>query len=538
MKIEEATSSVAVPAGRDSWWAGVLGAALALAFGELMALNSRIVSLVLGIGSVVVENTPGDLIASSINNLGSLQKPILLGGITVATLLVGGALGRAGRNNPLSIAAGFAFFGIIGALATARDPLTDTAGSWAVSLGAAALGATLTLGLLAVSRRPATPPASGLTESLTPGAPLTQFADRRRFLAFSGAAVGTAAIFAGSKMGGTSAAERARDEVLANRALTSSTSTTAPAIERVSFDAINGITPVITPISPDDEFYLIDTAFPRPKVDPANWTLTIGGPHAERELVFTYEDLLARDLITREVTLSCVSNPVGGDLVGNAIWRGVPLTELLEEAGVDPTANTQIFSRSVDGWTCGFPTPLAYDGRTALLALEMNDEPLPLIHGFPARLVVAGLYGYVSATKWIESIEITDWEGVDGFWIPRNWSKEGPIKTQSRIDVPRHDERVAAGPVTFGGIAWAPTIGIERVELLFNQTGQWQEAELASPVSDETWVQWKYDWDATPGEHIVQVRASDQSGWTQSPDFVPPAPNGAEGWHAIRVNVT
>ncbi|NNC80760.1 MAG: molybdopterin-dependent oxidoreductase [Acidimicrobiales bacterium] len=531
MTTDETAPNTAGPTSRDAWWAGVLGAAFALAFGELLALNSSIISLVLGIGSVIVENTPGDLIASSINNLGSLQKPLLLGGITVASLLVGGSLGRAGRTNPMIVLSGFTFFGIVGGLATARDPLADAAGSWAVALSAAALGAAITLVILQMARRPE-------TATITPGTPMTQVADRRRFLAFSGAAVGTAAVFAGSKLGGTSAAERARDEVIANRALTTTTSTTTPVVERVVFDSLEGMSPVITPISPKDEFYLIDTAFPRPKVDPANWSLTIGGPYAERELTFTYDDLLARDHVTREVTLSCVSNPVGGDLVDNAIWKGVPLTELLEEAGVDPTANTQIFSRSVDGWTCGFPTPLAYDGRTALLALEMNDEPLPLIHGFPARLVIAGLYGYVSATKWIESIEVTDWEGVDGFWMPRGWSKEGPVKTQSRIDVPRHDAKIVAGPMTFGGVAWAPAIGIERVDVLFDQAGDWQQAELAEAETNESWVQWKLDWDATPGEHIVQVRATDKAGTTQSPIPVNPAPNGAEGWHTIRVNVT
>ena len=214
--------------------------------------------------------------------------------------------------------------------------------------------------------------------------------------------------------------------------------------------------------------------------------------------------------------------------------------KLFEEAGIqDPTnLESQIFMRSVDGFTCGFPTPLAYDGRTAMLALEMNGEPLPINHGFPARIVVAGLYGYVSATKWIEQISITEWDGVDGFWIPRGWSKEGPVKTQSRIDVPRTGSRVDPGPVTVAGIAWSPTIGIDRVELSFDQGESWQLAELANTENDEAWVQWKYDWTATPGEYLVGVRATDKSGFTQSPIPVAPAPNGAEGYHVSRIVVS
>lgn len=244
------------------------------------------------------------------------------------------------------------------------------------------------------------------------------------------------------------------------------------------------------------------------------------------------------------MTLSCVSNPIGGDLVGTALWEGVLLTDLLEEAGVqDPTNSAhQFFSRSVDGFTCGFPLPLAYDGRTAMVALKMNGEPLPINHGFPARLVIAGLYGYVSATKWLEEISITDWEGVDGHWIPLGWGKEGPIKTSSRIDVPQNRTQFEPGTTAIGGIAWNPTIGIERVEVFIGlepdtPESVWTEVELANVESDETWVQWRYEWDAPPGDWIIRVRATDKNGFTQSPIPVAPAPDGAEGYHTIIVRV-
>lgn len=307
------------------------------------------------------------------------------------------------------------------------------------------------------------------------------------------------------------------------------------------------MTPQIMPISPVDEFYVIDTALTKPQVDPLDWSLTINGEYVDTPVTYTYEELLARPMITREVTLSCVSNPIGGDKVGNAIWEGIPLVELLEEAGVqDPTNNAhQIFSRSVDGFTCGFPLPLAYDGRTAMLALRMNGEPLPIIHGFPARLVIAGLYGYVSATKWIEEISITDWEGVDGHWIPLGWGKEGPIKTMSRIDIPQNRSQFATGTTTIGGIAWSPTIGIDKVEVYvgqdpdesINDDTAWTEVELANVESNETWVQWRYEWDAPPGDWLIRVRATDTNGFTQSHVPVAPAPDGAEGYHSVVVRV-
>jgi DMSO/TMAO reductase YedYZ molybdopterin-dependent catalytic subunit len=294
-------------------------------------------------------------------------------------------------------------------------------------------------------------------------------------------------------------------------------------------------TPGITSlIIPNDEFYLIDTALVKPQVDPANWSMTINGM-VDNELTFSYDDLLDRAQTVAPVTLSCVSNEIGGDLVGNAVWQGVPLVELLEEAGVQPGA-TQIASRSVDGWTCGFPTEAAFDGRTALVAVGMNGEPLPVRHGFPARLVVSGLYGYVSATKWLSEITLTTMEDFDGYWIPRGWSKLGPVKTQSRIDTPRNRSQVAAGTeVAVAGVAWAPDSGIVRVEVRFDE-GPWVEATLGESLGPDAWVQWVTPWTPTAGSHTVQVRATDGSGTPQTEQRTQPAPNGASGWHTIEID--
>jgi len=227
-----------------------------------------------------------------------------------------------------------------------------------------------------------------------------------------------------------------------------------------------------------------------------------------------------------------VSNEVGDDLVGNARWLGTPLRDLLAEAGVQDGAG-QVVGRAVDGWTAGFPTEAAIDGRDAMVVVGMNGAPLPPAHGYPARLIVPGLYGYVSATKWLTEIELTTWDGFDAYWVPRGWSKEGPIKTQSRIDVPRGGD-VTAGEVVVAGVAWAPTRGLDRVEVRLDD-GAWQDAELTDPLSPDAWVQWRATLTIPTGEHTIQVRATDGAGATQPPGPVPPRPDGAEGWHTVRV---
>ena len=253
----------------------------------------------------------------------------------------------------------------------------------------------------------------------------------------------------------------------------------------------------------------------------------------DRELELSYADLLDRSFVEQDVTIACVSNEVGDDLVGNARWLGTSLRALLEEAGVRDGA-TQVVGRSIDGFTAGFPTEAAMDGRQAMVVVGMNGAPLPPNHGFPARLIVPGLYGYVSATKWLTEIELTTLDAFDAYWVPRGWSKQAPIKTQSRIDVPRDRATVAPGDVVVAGVAWAPTRGIARVEVRVDD-GAWTEAELTDPLSPDAWVQWRHTVALDAGTHELQVRATDGEGGTQPPGPVPPRPDGAEGWHTIRV---
>ena len=301
-------------------------------------------------------------------------------------------------------------------------------------------------------------------------------------------------------------------------------------------DEVPGISPFITPISPKDEFYRIDTALTVPQVDPDNWRLRITGL-VDNPYELTYHDIRAMRLSDYVITLSCVSNRVGGDLVDNAVWTGVPLNVLLQRAGVQRGAQ-QLVGRSVDDFTAGFPTTAAYDGRNAILAIGMNNEPLPTRHGFPARIVVAGLYGYVSAVKWLEEIHLTTWDGFDGYWVPPGWSKRGPLKTQSRIDVPGRNADLKIGQTTsVAGIAWAPTRGIRRVEVKIGRE-DWAPCRLGEAVGDESWVQWHREWTpATTGRHDIQVRATDGTGTTQGSYRIPSKPNGAEGHHTITVNV-
>ena len=228
-------------------------------------------------------------------------------------------------------------------------------------------------------------------------------------------------------------------------------------------------------VTPNGAFYRIDTALLVPQVSPDRWRLRVHGL-VEREIELDYASLVGRPMIERDITLSCVSNEVGGDLVGNAVWRGVRLADVLDEAGVKPEA-TQLFSTSVDGWTCGTPVAAVTDGRDALLAVAMNGEPLPIKHGFPVRLVVPGLYGYVSATKWVADLKLTTWDDDVGYWVPRGWAREAPIKTTSRIDVPRDGATVAPGRVALAGVAWAPHRGIGSVEVQVDD-GEWKPARL------------------------------------------------------------
>ena len=550
--------------------AGTAGAALALGFGELMdGAFQSIPSLVVAVSELLSDYTPGDVVAFSIANIGTSQKTLLTAGIIVGSLVLGGLPGRfAARGQQRVTVAGFTLFGLVGGWAAARNPLSPAVGSWVVALVATALAAGTTLLLVsraarrpvpAAAAEPAEPDLAAPPGDLEPSG--AQTTTRRAFFAYAvgAGAAALAMVGLGRTLRGQSAAEQFLEANTLRTATTtappapttepaaapqSTTSTTAPSSparpvrEQVAAldtldDEVAGISSYVTP---NDSFYRIDTAFGKvPQVDPTSWRLRFTGM-VDNPYEITFDEIQAMDLSDQVITLSCVSNDVGGNLVGNAVWTGVPLSVLLDRAGVQAGAD-QVVGRSVDDWTAGFPTGLVYDGRNAILAIGMNDDFLPTNHGFPARLVVAGLYGYVSAVKWIEEIQLTTWDGFDGYWVPRGWSKEGPMKTQSRIDVPSGGRGLVAGqPTPIAGIAWAPTRGIERVEVSIDGEG-WLSCELGEALGDESWVQWHREWTPTAGRHQIRVRATDGDGATQSQREVPPRPNGAEGWHTVNVNV-
>ena len=502
--------------------AGVVAAGTALAFTELFAgVSQRIPSMVVAVSDIFVDGLPGDLVRTAIGIFGTSDKTVLLGGVVVVSLLVGARLGMAALARPWVAPTGFGLFALVGVLAANRVAGASVLLSLVSVLVSAGVAVLVLRGLLAAVRydaaRPAPPPAD-------PEHPFTE-PTRRTFLQLTG---GVAAMAAGVGLSGRWLRERfSVESARAEVSLPSIPgSPTAQGIEGVS-----GLSPFITP---NDEFYRIDTALVVPQVAPDGWTLDVTGM-VQQPFTIDFDELLAMDMVEETITMACVSNEVGGDLVGNALWQGVPLRDLLERAGVDPAAD-QVVGRSVDGFTAGFPTEAVFDGRPALLAVGMNGEPLPIVHGFPARIVVAGLYGYVSATKWLSEIELTTFDSFDAYWIPRGWSAEGPVKTQSRIDVPRGRRRLQPGTVIVAGVAWAPTRGIERVEVQVDDD-DWQEADLGPGTSDTTWRQWVWEWDAEPGEHTLTVRATDGEGDTQTEDRSAAAPNGATGWHGVSVRV-
>ena len=539
--------------------AGVAGAAVALAFGEFIdGLVDSIPSLVVAVGEALVDYSPDWAVKLSIELFGEKDKAVLAIGIVGVSLIIGGLLGAcamAPRRRWVPFA-GFAAFGVIGGWTAARNPMSPFVGSWVVALAAAALGY-LTLRLLlriAPARSAQAAEAPAIPEPGVTATPETApDAGRRAFLLGIGgagvAAVGLVALGRGVR--GPSAAETARAGIdlgaarppsttaAAGTAAAEPTATTAAgpsvATQVAALDTLDEVTGISSYVTPNNEFYRIDTALTVPQVDPANWKLSFTGM-VDNPYELTFDEILAMDLQEHVVTLSCVSNRVGGNLVGNAVWTGVPLVDLLERAGVQQGAD-QVVGRSVDDWTAGFPTPLLYDGRNALLAVGMNGEPLPTRHGFPARLIVAGLYGYVSAVKWIEEINLTTWDAFDGYWVPRGWSKRGPMKTQSRIDVPASGDRPVAGTeIAIAGIAWAPTRGISAVEVRVDG-GPWQQCDLGEALGDESWVQWYLPWTPSSGTHSLQVRAIDGTGMTQPEGPKDVRPDGAEGWHRVAVRV-
>ena len=533
------TSDAPTPRGRLAL-AGAAGAAVALGVAELVSgLSGGDHSLLTAVGTSFVDRFSGPLKEPAIRLFGTADKPALAIGIVVVALALGAVVGVLGARRRWLAPVAFGIAGMVGVASAVADPLASVPFAVAgAALGVLAGVATLrALSRLAVGR-----PAIATTRTVTTRTvteprieyPSDRRADRRQFFGWAGAAGAFAVVAgaAGRAAGSRSNVEAARSTITLPRP-TGTTIAPSPADGMLGVETGTGAGKLSPYLTPNDAFYRIDTALLTPQVDLASWRLKVDGL-VDRPFELSYADLLAMPQVEEVVTLSCVSNEVGGELVGNASWTGVPLATLLERAGVQAGAG-QLVGISVDGFTAGFPASAATDGRVALVAVGMNGEPLPADHGFPARLVVEGLYGYVSATKWLSEIRLAPWEGVDGYWIPRGWAKEAPIKTQSRIDVPR-GTAVPAGRVPIAGVAWAPGRGISKVEVQVDD-GPWQEARLGEVRSDATWRQWMLPWDATPGSHRLRVRATDGSGRTQTEAETRPDPDGATGWHQRTVVV-
>jgi DMSO/TMAO reductase YedYZ molybdopterin-dependent catalytic subunit len=492
----------------------VMGAGLAAA--ELVVgLFERTSSPVVPVGQVFIDWVPRPLKDWAIETFGTNDKVVLVIGALVVLVGIGIGVGvLAMRGARTAAVALTCITGVIGAWAVLTRPeptlvkLLPTIVGTAVSVGV----------LLYLAPRPTT---ASSTAGVEEAAPIVQpmGVDRRRFVG-GAIGIGSVAVIAG----GVGRLLQQRFEVNSERSALSlpAVDTPAPVLPPDAQLPLDGLGPFVTP---NADFYRIDTALVVPQVSKDSWRLKIGGM-VDNPMELTFDDLLARPQIERYITLSCVSNPVGGDLVGNALWQGVLLRDVLEEAGVQPGA-TQIVSRSIDDWTAGTPTEIVMDGRDAMLAIAMNGEPLPARHGYPVRMVVPGLYGYVSATKWVTQIELTRWEDYDAYWVPRGWSKEGPIKTMSRIDTDRRG--ATPSDVIVGGVAWAIHRGISRVEVRADG-GEWIEAQLGGVPSHDTWAQWMATLELEPGRHMIESRAVDGDGVPQTEETAPVAPNGAQGY--------
>jgi DMSO/TMAO reductase YedYZ molybdopterin-dependent catalytic subunit len=523
-------SRTAVPGRLASTASGLLAGAAALATGELVSgFAADWQSPVVSVAEAVIDAVPRSVKEYAIETFGKNDKVALVVGILVLSTLISLLLGLLGRRRPVVPAVGFLVFAALGVWASQQIPGSSTTSAFPSVLAGVA-GAVTHLAL----HRLATPPSAtddpAPMAATTPSMMMTTIdgaSSRRRFLVVSGAVAAAAALSAAAGRG-----LRSRFSASASRAAVVLPDVADPlpaAPASVAVDA-HGVSPFYTPNS---AFYRVDTALAVPQVPAEGWTLTVSGM-VDKPLRISYDDLLARNLVEEDITLTCVSNTVGGNLVGTARWLGLPLRDLLVEAGVHAGAD-QIVGRSVDGYTGGFPVDAAYD-RPALIAVGMNGEPLPIDHGFPARLMVPGLYGYVSATKWLTEIELTRFDDFDQYWVRRGWDQEAPIKTMARIDTPRSLGKIQAGQFVIGGVAWAQTIGISMVEVAIDDA-PFVEAELADDWSEHTWRQWRLVWDAPPGRHRLTVRATDANGKLQTDQRAEPFPNGASGWMSIFVDV-
>ncbi|MFC8600185.1 molybdopterin-dependent oxidoreductase [Isoptericola sp. NPDC057191] len=514
------------PRRRDGWWsalAGVVATGAGLAVAELAAaVVDPASSPVVAAGGAVVDGVPGWLKDLAVSWFGTADKAVLLATMGVVALAGAALVGVLERRRPPWGAVLLGAVCAAAAIVAARRPGAGIA--WALP---SLVGGVVAIALLSALLRRVE---EWFAADERPGGEHRAAMDRRRFLQWTGITAAGAVVALGASRvvsAGGRAVQAAREAIRLPRP-----ATTAPPVPAGADLRVAGLTPYATP---NPEFYRIDTALIVPQVDPGDWTLSVTGL-VDEPFTLTWDDLLALPLEEHDVTLTCVSNEVGGSLIGNARWLGYPVRELLARARPQAGAD-MVLSRSTDGFTAGTPLEvLREEGRQSLLAVGMNGEPLPPEHGFPARLVVPGLYGYVSATKWVTELKVTTFAADQGYWTPRGWSALGPIKLSSRIDVPRPGDDLPAGTVTLAGVAWAQHTGIARVEVRVDD-GAWTEAELADTVGPDTWRQWRHDWHATPGDHVVAVRATDADGNAQVETEAPPAPDGASGWHTIPVTI-
>jgi DMSO/TMAO reductase YedYZ molybdopterin-dependent catalytic subunit len=496
--------------------AGAAAGTTAIGVNELIAgLLPGAPSFVVEVGALVISLQPPGAKQFVVDLFGEADK-LVFNLLIVAVAIIGAAvLGIVARTRFSTAALGFTGAGLA---ALAVSVLFDSLVQPILALASAVITAGAGVGALRWLLGTATPPVAEMPDW-----------SRRRFI---GTSLGVAGVAVAGGVLGRWIGEQTRVATPVDITPVPEPVDPLPELGAGTDLGISGLTPIVTP-NPD--FYRIDTALLTPRIDAATWRLTVTGM-VDRSLTFTYDDLLALPLYEQYVTIACVSNEVGGRLVGNALWTGARVREVLDTAGVQPGA-TQVVGRSFDGWTAGFPTEwVMTDEREALIAVAMNGEALPAEHGFPARLIVPGLFGYVSATKWLTEIELTTWDAFDAYWVPLGWAKEGPILTQSRIDVPRPGSSVGAGQVAVAGVAWAPDRGVTRVEVQVDD-GEWNPAELSVAISDATWVQWHYPWHANPGSHQIRVRATDGTRDVQESRVTEPTPDGARGYHTIQVSV-
>lgn len=499
---------------------GVGSVALGAGVGELVAgLFAPAASPFAVVGAALIDLAPAWAKDAAIALFGTADKVALLGGILLVAVALGALAGLLdarwppwGRVLVLALAAA--------GVAAAQTRSDAGAVSWVPSAIAGIVAAIALWGLGRMLRRERQPDPAATAGGI----------DRRRVLVWAG---GAAAIGLLAAIGGTTLRAGTQVAAAARRALRlPAPAVTAAAVPPGADLGVLGLAPVVTPAA---HFYRIDTALIVPDIDPADWSLRIHGL-VDREVVLTWDELLRLPLEESWTTLVCVSNPVGGDLIGNAKWLGHPITNLLDRAGVRPNAD-MVLSRSHDGFTASTPLEVLTDPqRAALLAVGMNDEPLPPEHGFPVRMVVPGLYGYVSATKWVTELEVTRFDRATAYWTDRGWSARGPVKLQSRIDVPRRGQGLSPGDVVIAGVAWQPHVGISRVEVQVDG-GTWREATLAPAISGDTWVQWSIPWTAEKGDHAIRCRATNARGETQTEVDAWPAPDGATGWQQLNITV-